>query len=461
MAAEAMKAGARVGPYELLAPVGAGGMGEVWKARDSRLDRLVAIKFSHAQLTGRFEREARAIAALNHPNIAQIHDVGDNYIVMEYVEGGPIRRPDTTRKLLDIAVQIADGLAAAHAAGFVHRDLKPDNVLLTKSGRVKILDFGLAKQAAAAGVSDATRTIAITDPGTIVGTVTYMSPEQARGLELDARSDQFSFGLILYELTTCKRAFQRDSAPETLTAIIREDPEALPPSIPGPLRWVIERCLSKDPVERYGTTRDLYLELRTLRDRLTETSAPVAARPPASGRRWRMPAGILLAAFASAAGTVWLSPRETPPDFKLQAKPLAAEKAPELLAHFSPDGRSIAYGRVVAGIPQIFVRSLGHGQATQLTHSPTSATVVSWSRDGGSVYYTTTKLWAISASGGEPREIKCDVRGLANRARFLPGEEDDALGSADPREGRPPDISTTILACRWRRPQSGRESAVP
>src|SRR5919109_3505591 len=143
----ALASGSRLGPYELLSPIGAGGMGEVWKARDTRLDRTVAIKFSQAQFTDRFEREARAIAALNHPNIAQIYDVGENYIVMEYVEGEPVRAPDTTRKLLDVAVQIAYGLAAAHAAGFVHRDLKPDNILLTKSGRVKILDFGIAKQA--------------------------------------------------------------------------------------------------------------------------------------------------------------------------------------------------------------------------------------------------------------------------------------------------------------------------
>ena len=186
---------------------------------------------SLAQFSDRFEREARAVAALNHPNIAQFYDVGENYIVMEYVEGAPVSKPDSIRRLLDIAVQIADGLAAAHAAGFVHRDLKPDNILLTREGRVKILDFGLAKGVAAATASttEATRTIAVvTNPGTVMGTVAYMSPEQARGQAVDARSDQFSFGLMLYELATGKRAFERPSAAETMAAIIREEPAPLP-----------------------------------------------------------------------------------------------------------------------------------------------------------------------------------------------------------------------------------------
>jgi serine/threonine protein kinase len=176
-----MQAGQKLGPYELLSPIGAGGMGEVWKARDTRLNRAVAIKFSQADFTDRFEREARAIAALNHPNICQIHDIGPNYLVMEFVDGAPVAAPGDTRKLLDIAAQIADGLAAAHAAGFIHRDLKPDNILITRESRVKILDFGLAKHfAAARSASDTTRTITTTDPGTVVGTVAYMSPEQAQ-----------------------------------------------------------------------------------------------------------------------------------------------------------------------------------------------------------------------------------------------------------------------------------------
>src|SRR5690349_20917758 len=276
--------GSRIGPYELMTPIGAGGMGEVWKARDTRLDRVVAIKFSQAQFTERVEREARSIAALNHANICQIYDVGGDYLVMEYVDGDPIRPPDNTRKLLDIAVQIADGLATAHTAGFVHRDLKPSNILLTKDGRAKILDFGLAKLSAA-GATETTRTYS--QPGTITGTPAYMSPEQACGQELDVRSDQFALGLILYELAAGRRAFQRDSAAETMAAIIREDPLPLPASVPVPLQWAIERCLAKEPGGRYESTRDLYRELKTVRDHLSQVTK--AAVTNAQHTRRRLP----------------------------------------------------------------------------------------------------------------------------------------------------------------------------
>src|SRR5579862_7306178 len=171
-----LSAGDKLGPYEILTPLGAGGMGEVWKARDTRLDRIVAVKISQGTFDQRFKREAQAIAALNHPNICQLYDVGLNYLVMEFVEGSPIARADGVRKLLDLAVQIADGLAAAHAGGILHRDLKPDNILVTREGRVKVLDFGLAKSLTARPTDGATLTIGLTDPGTVVGTVNYMSP---------------------------------------------------------------------------------------------------------------------------------------------------------------------------------------------------------------------------------------------------------------------------------------------
>src|SRR2546421_225383 len=241
-----MTAGDRLGPYEILSLIGGGGMGEVYKARDTRLDRIVAIKISKEAFSERFEREARAVAALNHPNICQLYDVGPDYLVMEFIEGAPVASVDTTRKLLDIAVQIADGLAAAHSAGIIHRDLKPDNILIARDGRVKILDFGLAKIVTAANADDnATRAMTTTGAGVTLGTIAYMSPEQARGsADLTAQSDQFSFGLVLYELATGRRAFPRASAAETMTAIIREETEPLPATLPGPLRWIVERLLA-------------------------------------------------------------------------------------------------------------------------------------------------------------------------------------------------------------------------
>src|SRR5262245_41051924 len=287
--------GERLGPYEIVAQVGAGGMGEVYKARDTRLGRIVAIKVSRQRFSERFEREARAVASLNHPNICQLFDVGPDFLVMEFVDGEPVAPAETPRRLLDVAIQIADGLAAAHANGVIHRDLKPENILVTRDGRVKILDFGLAKQsadiyaAAGAGVTEATRTRALTGAGSAIGTVGYMSPEQARGeSNLTRQSDQFSLGVVLYELASGKLPFKRSSAAETMTAIIREDAEPLPAAVPAPMRWIVERLLAKDPIDRYDSTRDLHRDLRQLRDKLSETTTavqPAAAPVPVRRRR--------------------------------------------------------------------------------------------------------------------------------------------------------------------------------
>ncbi|MBZ5584823.1 MAG: serine/threonine-protein kinase [Acidobacteriia bacterium] len=404
-----LSAGDRVGPYELLSAAGAGGMGEVWKAHDTRLDRIVALKFSQAQFSERFEREARAIAALNHPNIAQIYDVGENYLVMEFVEGEPVRAPEDVRKLLDIALQIADGLSTAHSAGIVHRDLKPDNILITKDRRVKILDFGLAKRQAAA-VGDATRTLTVTDPGTVVGTVTYMSPEQASGREVDHRSDQFSFGLILYELAVRRRAFQRASAAETLTAIIREEAEPLPPEIPAPMRWTIERCMAKDPDQRYDSTRDLYRELRQTRDHLSQTLALPAAGGHArrSGSRWLWAAAIVIALAAGGlAGSWWQSLRRSAMPMWAGARlggPVVA-----FSPRVSPDGQMLALLALAGAQTQVAIMKADGGSWNVLTHDTSNGSVVnvSWARDGSRLFFDrfwerASGVYSIPPLGGEP-----------------------------------------------------------
>jgi Tol biopolymer transport system component/predicted Ser/Thr protein kinase len=408
--------GTRLGPYEILTPLGAGGMGEVYKARDTRLDRTVAIKLSKENFSERFEREARAIAALNHPNICQLYDVGPNYLVMEYVEGSPVAPPDSNRKLLDIAVQIADGLAAAHTAGIVHRDLKPDNILIARDGRVRILDFGLAKITAA---SDNDKT-ALTDAGTTIGTIAYMSPEQARGNpDLTPQSDQFSFGLILYELASGKRPFQRDSAVEIMTAIIREDADPLTATLPAQFRWIVERLMAKDPADRYDSTRDLYRDLRQLRDRLSEstsvsgiqaasTTAPMI--PIKRSRVGVLPAAIVAVIVAIAAIAGWmLHPAAGTARYKFT--PIEVVWENPSLAIWSPDGNAFAYAAGAAGDRRVFVRYLNSPTPKPLTRSARDWYPAGWSPDSKRVIVRGANpqgekppyaLFAVPVFGGEP-----------------------------------------------------------
>jgi predicted ATPase/serine/threonine protein kinase len=294
-----LTSGMKLGQYEILELLAVGGMGEVYRARDGNLNRHVAIKILPAALSAdadrlrRFEQEARAASALNHPNIVTIYDLGqdgsNHYIVMELVEGETVRKLLTSgslpmQKAIEIAAQVADGLTKAHEAGITHRDLKPENLMVSRDGFVKILDFGLAKLASPSGEQlDVGTTTSLTPSGLVIGTLGYMSPEQADGQRLDFRSDQFSFGLVLYEMVTGKRAFQRRTVAETLVAILREQTEPIAaqnPDAPAPLCWAVERCLAKEPDKRYGSTRELARELAAIRDRFSEKPAnPVETRP--------------------------------------------------------------------------------------------------------------------------------------------------------------------------------------
>jgi TolB-like protein/tRNA A-37 threonylcarbamoyl transferase component Bud32/Tfp pilus assembly protein PilF len=274
-----LKPGDKLGPYEIVSALGKGGMGEVWRARDPRLGRDVAIKVSERQFDWRAEREARAIAALNHPNICQIYDVGPNYLVMEHIDGTPPRGPLLPPDALKLALAIAAGLEAAHEKGITHRDLKPANILVTQSG-VKLLDFGLARMSDTDG-GDASVTLTVapgqTMAGTVLGTADYMSPEQAQGKPADPRSDIFSFGLILYELLTGRRAFARDSAIEVMAAIVRDEPEPL--STHPRLSEIISRCLRKAPAARFQTMHEVRLALEQVNVTAADETPSIAVLP--------------------------------------------------------------------------------------------------------------------------------------------------------------------------------------
>jgi serine/threonine protein kinase/Tol biopolymer transport system component len=359
--------GKLLGPFEILSPLGAGGMGEVYRARDTRLGREVAVKVLSAEFSqdadrrDRFEREARSASALNHPNIVTIYEIGategTTFIAMELVDGRTLREVLQAgvlpvRKLLDLAFQMADGLAKAHSAGIVHRDLKPENVMLSRDGTVKILDFGLAKLLPEqSGSASNVPTAHDTRTGTVLGTVGYMSPEQASGKPVDFASDQFALGSIFYEMATGRRAFQRETSAETLTAIIREDVDPvgqLNAAVPAPFRWIVERCLQKDPHERYASTRDLARDVRAVREHLSEAASPAevsGAFPVAPPRRkarlgWLGLATVTLAlAFAAGMFLQKRLARSNPPSYQQ----ITFGRGTIRSARFAPDGQTIVY----------------------------------------------------------------------------------------------------------------------
>ena len=435
--------GTRLGPYEILAPIGAGGMGEVYRATDTKLGRDAAIKVlasataSDPDRRRRFEQEARSASALNHPNILTIYDIGeaggDIYIAMELVEGRTLRElmasgePLPTKKLLDIAVQTAEGLAKAHSVGIVHRDLKPENLMVSKDGYVKILDFGLAKLTQSSSPENSALPTAIaapTEPGTVMGTAGYMSPEQASGQAVDFRSDQFTLGAILYEMATGQRAFQRKTGAETLVAIIREEPQPLgqlAPKAPAPVRWIVERLLAKDPEERYASTKDLARDLKSVRDHLSETSASGAletAEPARRPRRgWLVPAAL---AFVLGAGLALFVGKSlgffepAPPLFQR----LTFRRGSIVTARFAPDGVSVVYGASWDGSPtEIFTarpespesKSLGLPSANLLSVSRQGELAISLGWHPLIGWESTGLLARVPVAGGAPREMLDNV----------------------------------------------------
>jgi hypothetical protein len=392
-------------------------MGEVYCARDSRLARDVALKVLPAEVADdpsrrhRFEIEARAVAALSHPNIVAIYDVGiENgivYIVSELVDGEPLRSAGLgLRRIIEIAAQIAGGMAAAHASGIVHRDLKPDNILLARNGRVKIIDFGLAKMhSAPAAVDVPTETLTLpTEPGVVMGTVAYMSPEQVRGLAADHRSDLFSFGVILYELLAGKRPFHGETAVDIMQSILREEPRDLPDTVPTVVRQIVQHCLEKDPANRFQSAQDLAFAL-SQSGILSATT--LAKRPSSWGKRWGMIFAVsaLIGLSLVAGRWLWSAPQGAEWSGVLMEGPAVALK-PRL----SPDGHLLAFLAMIDGQTQVGIMKPETGNWSILTHKRDRGIVVNptWSPDGAVIYFDRAAdvpvgIYSVPVLGGEER----------------------------------------------------------
>ncbi|HTO86334.1 MAG TPA: protein kinase [Thermoanaerobaculia bacterium] len=435
-----LPAGSRLGPYEILAPLGAGGMGEVYRAKDPRLGREVAIKVlpasfsSDADRLRRFEQEARAAGLLNHPNITAVYDIGTHegapYVVQELLEGETLRAEladgrFSSRKAIEYAQQIAQGLAAAHEKGIVHRDLKPENLFVTRDGRVKILDFGLAKLTEAEPGGQATSlptATAGTEPGVVMGTLGYMSPEQVKGKAADARSDIFAFGAVLYEMLSGKRAFHGESAAETMASILREDPPEL--SVTGQnispgLERIVRHCLEKNPERRFQSASDIAFDLETL----SGLSGPMATPARAPGKKWGRPSSLLGAALLGGlvvGAIVYLAGARMgsrlPPSFQQ----LTYRHGTVWSARFGSDGKSIFYSASWDGHPtEIFVsspespesRPFGLSGADVLAISASGELAVGLASTVSGEFLKTATLARTSATGGgAPRQMLEDVQ---------------------------------------------------
>jgi serine/threonine protein kinase/Tol biopolymer transport system component len=426
--------GTKLGPFEIQAPLGAGGMGEVYRASDTRLGREVAIKVlpesfaSDADRLRRFEQEARAIAALNHPNILAVHDIGVQdgirYIVTELLEGRSLREQLNDgalplRKALDYAKQISDGLAAAHSRGIVHRDLKPENIFSTREGRVKILDFGLAKQGlpqgahAEATMNGATMPDVHTEPGMVMGTVGYMSPEQVRGAPADHRSDVFALGAILYEMLSSRRAFKCDTTAETMTAILKQDPPVLTgtnAAISPGLERIVHRCLEKEPAQRFQSASDLGFALESLSGTTSTAIAPGQAPRALTWSRAAVAALVLAALLAGWVARSVINPRRANPSFHQ----VSYRRGTVYSARMSSDGKTVVYSAAWDGKPvQLYVASNEFPESRPLDVK--QSVLLSVSSSGELAILTGAKpldhfefqgtLSTMPMGGGAPREI--------------------------------------------------------
>jgi hypothetical protein len=430
--------GSRLGPYEILAPIGAGGMGEVYRAKDPRLGRDVAIKVLPASFSSdsdrlkRFEQEARAAGVLNHPNVTIVYDIGQHdgspYIVQELLEGETLRAElasgrFSARKAIEYAIQIARGLAAAHEKGIVHRDLKPENVFVTHDGRVKILDFGLAKLTQVEDASNATDLPTATEPGVVMGTLGYMSPEQVKAKPADARSDIFALGAILYEMLSGQRAFRGDSAGETMASILKEDPPDLSltnQNVSPALDRIVRHCLEKNPERRFQSASDIAFDLESVSG-TSMVSGPrgsaAETRRERAVRGGRLAAGLALLAAGLLAGAALAGGRARAP---LEFKPLTYRRGYISSARFAPDGQTIVYSAAWDGAPsRIFTTRPTGREATALPLPPAKLLAVSSRGELAilldptvdyNLYNPRGTLALVPLSGGSPRELLRDVK---------------------------------------------------